>query len=87
LGLAESLRELLYTQLPGKQQFLHILRVLKMLKKIFGPKREEEPRNCRKLHSEELHNLYTSPNIIQVIKSRNVRYAGHVACIGETKNA
>jgi hypothetical protein len=41
----------------------------------------------RKLHNEELHNLYSSPNIIRMIKSRRMRWAGHVARKGETRNA
>jgi hypothetical protein len=41
----------------------------------------------RKLHNEELHNLYSSPNIIRMIKLRRVRWAGHVARMGETRNA
>jgi hypothetical protein len=43
------------------------------LRKIFGPKREKVTRQCRKLHNEELNDLYTSPNIVQVIKSRIMR--------------
>jgi hypothetical protein len=48
------------------------------LRRIFGPKREEVTRGWRKLHNEELHNLYGSPNIIRVMKSRRMRWAGHV---------
>jgi hypothetical protein len=44
-------------------------------------------RGWRKLHKEELHNLYCSPSIIRIIKSRRMRWAGHVAVIGEEKNA
>jgi hypothetical protein len=51
------------------------------LRRIFGPKREEDG-SCRKLHNDELHSLYSSPNIIRVIKSRKMRWAGHVACMG-----
>jgi hypothetical protein len=50
--------------------------------KIFGPKREEDG-SWRKLHNDELHSLYSSPNIIRVIKSRRMRWAGHVARMGE----
>jgi hypothetical protein len=50
----------------------------KVLKGIFGPKREED-KSWRKLHSDELHDLYSSPNIVRVIKSRRMRWAGHVA--------
>jgi hypothetical protein len=54
--------------------------------RIFGPKRDEETGGSRKLHNEELQNLYWSPGIIRVIKSRRMRWAGHVARMGE-KNA
>jgi hypothetical protein len=46
---------------------------------IFGPKRDEMTVGWRKLHNEELHNLYSSPSIIRMIKSRRMRWAGHVA--------
>jgi hypothetical protein len=52
---------------------------------LFGPKREEMGGGWRRLHNEELHNLYTSPNIIRVIKLRRMRWEGHVAHIGEVK--
>jgi hypothetical protein len=51
----------------------------KVLRTIFGPKRDEVPGGRRKLHNEELHNLYSSPSIIRMIKSRRMRWAGHVA--------
>jgi hypothetical protein len=51
------------------------------LRRIFGPKREEDG-SWRKLHNDELHNLYSSPNIVRVIKSRRVRWTGHVARVG-----
>jgi hypothetical protein len=54
----------------------------RVLRRIFGPKREEDG-SWRKLHNDELHNLYSSPNIVRVIKSRRLRWAGHVACIEE----
>jgi hypothetical protein len=59
----------------------HRLRVLKnrLLRGILGPKRDEVIGGCRKLHNEELHNLYFSPNIIRIIKSRRMRWTGHVA--------
>jgi hypothetical protein len=57
------------------------------LRRIFGPKRDEETGDWRELHNEELHNLYSSPNIVRMIKSRRMRWAGHIARIGETRNA
>jgi hypothetical protein len=53
-----------------------------MLRKIFGPKREGDG-SLRKLHNDELHSLYSSPNIVKVIKSRRLRLAGHVARMGK----
>jgi hypothetical protein len=51
----------------------------RVLKKIFGPKTNEVTGEWRKLHNEELHNLYSSPNIIRMIKSTRIGWAGHVA--------
>ena len=51
--------------------------------RIFGPKRDEVTVEWRKLHNEELKGLYSSPNIVRVIKSRKMRWAGHVARMGE----
>jgi hypothetical protein len=53
-----------------------------MLRKIFGPKRDEVIGGWRKLHNEERHNLYGSPSIIRIIKSTRMRWAGHVARMG-----
>jgi hypothetical protein len=53
-----------------------------VLRKIFGPKRAAVPREWRKLHQEELNDLYSSPNIVWVIKSRRVGWVVHVACVG-----
>jgi hypothetical protein len=58
----------------------HRLRVFKNSVLIFGPKREEDG-SWRKLHNDELHSLYSSPNIVRVIKSMRKRWAGHVARI------
>ena len=55
----------------------------RVLRRIFGRKRDEVTVEWRKLHNEELNNLYSSPNIVRVIKSRRMRWAGHVACMGE----
>jgi hypothetical protein len=54
----------------------------RVLRKIFRPKREEDD-SWRKLHNDELHSLYSSLNIVRLIKSRRLRWAGHVACMGE----
>jgi len=56
-----------------------------MLMRICGTKREKVAGGRRRLHNEEVHNLYTSPNIIRMIKSR-IRWVWHVACMGEMKN-
>jgi hypothetical protein len=53
----------------------------RVLRKIFGPKRGEVIGGWRKMHNEELHNLYCSPSIIRIIKSMRLRWAGHVACM------
>jgi hypothetical protein len=53
-----------------------------VLRTIFGPKRDEMIGGWGKLHNEELYNLYSSPSIIRIIKSRRMRWAGPVACIG-----
>jgi hypothetical protein len=58
-----------------------------LLRRIFGPKRDEVTGGWRKLQNEDLHNLYSSPSIIRVIKSRRMRRAGHVARMGEKRNA
>jgi hypothetical protein len=55
----------------------------RVLRRIFGPKRDEVTGDWRNLRNEELHILYSSPNIIRQIKSRRLRWAGHVACKGE----
>jgi hypothetical protein len=57
----------------------------RVLRRIFGPKRDEVTGELKKLHNEELHNLYSSPNIIRQIKSRRMMWAGHVARMGEER--
>jgi hypothetical protein len=57
--------------------------VNRVLRRISGPKRDDLTGGWRKLHNEELHNLYSSPSIIRIIKLRKVRWAGHVARMGE----
>ena len=54
-----------------------------MLRRVFGPKRDEVTGEWRKLHNVELSDLYSLPNIVRVVKSRRMRWAGHVACMGE----
>ena len=58
----------------------------RVLRRVFGPKRDEVTGEWRKLHSEELNDLYSSPNIVRVIKSRRMRWAGHVALMGESRD-
>jgi hypothetical protein len=66
----------------------HRLRVFenRVLRGIFGLKTDEVTEERRKLHSGELHILYSSPHIIRQIKSRRMRWAGHVACMGQRRN-
>jgi hypothetical protein len=59
----------------------------RVLRRIFGPRRDEVTGGCRKLYHEELHNLYSSPSIIGIIKSRRRRWAGHVAQTEEKRYA
>jgi hypothetical protein len=59
----------------------------RVLRRIFGPKRDEVTGEWRRLHNKELYALYSSPNIIQVIKSKRLRWARHVACMGERRGA
>jgi hypothetical protein len=59
----------------------------RVLRRIFGPKRDEVIGDWKKLHNEELHSFYSSPSIIRVIKSRRMRWAGLVARMGEKRNA
>jgi hypothetical protein len=66
----------------------HRLRVFekRVLRRIFGPKRDDVTEEWGKLHNEDFHILCSSPNIIRQIKSRRLRWAGHVACMGEERN-
>jgi hypothetical protein len=65
----------------------HRLRVFenRVLRRIFGPKREKDG-SWRILHNDELHDLYSSPNIVKVIKSKRMRWAGHVARMGDGRD-
>ena len=56
-----------------------------VLRKIFGPRRDEVTGEWRRLHNEELNDLYSSPNIVRATKSRRMRWAGHVARMGEER--
>jgi hypothetical protein len=68
---------------------VHKLRLFenRVIRRIFGPKRDEVTGGWRKLHNEELHGLYSSPSIVRVIKARRMRWAEHVACMGEVRGA
>jgi hypothetical protein len=57
----------------------------RVLRRVFGPKRDEVTGEWRKLHNEELNDLYSLPNIVRVVKSRRMRWAGHVARMGEER--
>jgi hypothetical protein len=59
----------------------------KVLSRIFGPKKDGVTGGWRKQHNEELRDLYSSPSIIRMIKSRRMRWAGHIARMGKNKNA
>jgi hypothetical protein len=65
----------------------HRLRVFenRVLRRVFGPKRDEVTGEWRMLHDEELNDLYSLPKIVWVVKSRRMRWAGHVACLGEER--
>jgi hypothetical protein len=67
----------------------HSLRAFesRVLRRIFGSKRDEVTGEWRKLHNEELHDLYSLPSIIRIMKARRIRWAGHVARMGEKRNA
>ena len=56
-----------------------------MLRRVFGPKRVEVTRESRELHNEELNDLYSLPNIVRVVKSKRMEWAGHVAPMGENR--
>jgi hypothetical protein len=66
----------------------HKLRVFenRVLRRIFGPRRDRVKGGWRKLHNEELHNLNSLPSIIRIIKTRRLRWAGHVARMGEKRS-
>jgi hypothetical protein len=59
----------------------------RVLRRIFGPKTDEVTGEWRKLHNEELHDLYSSPSIIRIMKARRMKWAGHVVRMGEKRNS
>jgi hypothetical protein len=59
----------------------------RVLRRIFGPKRDKVTGELRKLHNKELHDLYSSPSIIRIIKSRSMRWVGHVGRMRKKRNA
>jgi hypothetical protein len=70
------------TWLPEEERRLRLFEIM-VLRRIFGPKKDAVRGEWRRLPNEELYDLYSSPNIVHVIKSRRMRWAGHVACMGE----
>jgi hypothetical protein len=76
------------TQIPTIVKEEHKLRVFenRVVRKEFGPQRDEVTGGWRKLHKEELQNLYSSPSIIRIVKSRRMRWMGHLARRGEKRN-
>ena len=69
----------------GRLQYISVVSVSGSLRRIFGPRRDEVTEEWRRLHNEELNGLYSSPNIMRVIKSRRMRWAGHVVRMGEER--
>jgi hypothetical protein len=57
----------------------------RVLRRVFGPKRDEVTGECRKLHNEKVYAVHSSPNVIRMIKSRRMRWAGHVAHMGDRR--
>jgi hypothetical protein len=84
--VTEYFQNLLSSQLLSKYFGLGVFEN-RVLRRIFGPKRDEVTGECRKLHNEELNDLYSSPTIIIIIKARKMRWVGHVARTGEKRNA
>jgi hypothetical protein len=70
-----------------RDSFTFLTPWINIKRRIFGPKRDEVTGEWRKLHNEELYDLYPSPSIIRIIKARRIRWAGHVARLGDKKNA
>ena len=70
---------------PVRSTVSNILAAVNNTLKVFGPKRDEATGEWRKLHNEELNDLYSLPNIVRVVNSRRMRWAGHVARMGEDR--
>ena len=85
--MTNHLKPLNHNSQKWKFNSIPMLRVFKnrVLRRIFGPRRDEVTGEWRRLHNEELSDLYSSPNIVRLIKSRRIRWAGHVARMGEER--
>ena len=70
---------------PREERKLRVFEIM-VLRRIFGPRRDEVTGEWRRLNKEELNDLYSSPNIVRVIKSRRMRWSGHVARMGEERD-
>jgi PAS domain-containing protein len=81
-----SLRKYIYWLNAIKEHRLGVFEN-RVLRRIFGPKRDEVTGEWIKLHNKELHDLYSSPSIIRIMKARRIRWTGHVARMGENRNA
>ena len=87
LDSVKDVKEFLSPSYLAKLREERKLRVFenRVLRKVFGPKRDEVTQEWRKLHNEELNDLYSLPNIARVVKSRRMRWAGHVARMGQDR--
>jgi CRISPR/Cas system-associated protein Cas7 (RAMP superfamily) len=82
-------RHIYLSELEDKNETISLPGVFenRVLRRIFGPKRDKVTGGWRKLHNEELHGLYSSPSIVRAIKAKRMRWAGHVARMGEVRGA
>jgi hypothetical protein len=78
---------ILLTDMNSCSLILKMERGPRVLRKIFGPKKDEVTGEWRRLHTEELYDLYSSPNVIRLIKLREMRLSGHIAPIGDRRSA
>jgi hypothetical protein len=74
-----------YSRMNFTFTFSLTIQIARVLRRIFGPKRDKVTGEWKRLHNEELNDLYSSPNIVWVIKLRRMRWAGHVARMGERR--